>query len=100
MLLGFDPGGQKTFGWCIVEDADELPLKLMAGGDADNAQEAMAAVLKRLPHHGHILAAGIDSPLFWATSDRGVDGILRQETRDRGVSSAGGTVSIPGEGRA
>ena len=44
VLLGFDPGGLKAFGWCIVEDAERLPLRVLEGGHADNAEDALKAV--------------------------------------------------------
>ncbi len=58
VLLGFDPGGRKTFGWCIVEDAEEPPLKVVGGGDVDNAREAIEAVYERLPRQAEVLPPG------------------------------------------
>jgi hypothetical protein len=88
VLLGFDPGGLKAFGWCIVEDAERPPLRVLTGGIVDNAQEAVEAVRKHLPHQSDVLAAGIDSPLFWTTSDRRVDSVLRAEVKTRAPDAA------------
>lgn len=85
VLLGFDPGGLEAFGWCVVEDAEELPLRFLEGGIAQGARDAFEAVVE----HSDVLAAGIDSPLFWTTSGRRVDSVLRDELKTRAPSAAG-----------
>ena len=92
VLLGFDPGGLEAFGWCIVEDAEELPLRVLDGGVAKDARDASEVVVKHLPRQSDVLAAGIDSPLFWTASHRQADQILRREVAECGARSPGGTV--------
>lgn len=92
VLLGFDPGGLKAFGWCIVDDAEELPLRVLDGGVAKDARDASEAVVKHLARPSDVRAAGVDSPLFWTASDRQADQILRREVAECGARSPGGTV--------
>ncbi len=93
VILGFDPGGEDGFGWAILQSADTLPLRLLSGGVADNASEVLVAIRRALPPGEHPLAAGIDAPLFWATTgDRRVDYVLRAALRRLGARSPGGTV--------
>lgn len=93
VVLGFDPGGKDGFGWCILEDADKPPLRVIATGVADNAATSLAAVLEHIPRDVSVLAAGIDAPMFWGTEgDRAVDQIVRADIRARGARTPGGTV--------
>jgi hypothetical protein len=91
-LLGFDPGGRGAFGWCIVEDSEELPLPVVAAGVGEDARDAFDQVLEQLPPETNVRAAGIDSPLFWTASDRRADQILRRDIAACGAPSPGGTV--------
>jgi len=91
-LVGFDPGGRGAFGWCILEDAAELPLQILESGVAHHARDAFEQVDKRLPVDIDVRAAGIDCPLFWTASARVVDRIIRHEIATCGASSPGGTV--------
>ncbi len=93
VLLGFDPGGEDGFGWCLADHTPALPLRVRATGVVDNAQEALRAVGAHVLPGEQILGAGIDAPLFWVSSgDRMADRILRGELRELGVPSPGGTV--------
>jgi hypothetical protein len=91
-LLGFDPGGCRAFGWCIVEDSDELPLPVVAAGVGQDARDAFDQVVAQLSPETNVRAAGIDSPLFWTASDRRADQILRRDIAACGAPSPGGTV--------
>ena len=98
LILGFDPGGEGRFGWsiCSVED-DELqrPLEM---GLADDAEDALDQVKKTINSSGlsgraHVLAAGIDAPLFWGRrGKREVDDVLRRALRDGMFPTPSGTV--------
>jgi hypothetical protein len=93
VLLGFDPGGADGFGWCIVEDAATLPLRLRVGGVVGNAREAFAAAEQALQKGDKVVAAGVDAPMFWVTAgDRVADRIVRDAARDLGIPSPWGTV--------
>jgi predicted nuclease with RNAse H fold len=83
VLLGFDPGGDERFGWCVLQDSTELPLTTVSSGVESSPA---GAVRKALQHAASksILAAGIDAPLSWvAAGDRPVDRILRKRIRER-----------------
>lgn len=92
-LAGFDPGGERQFGWCVVEASTELPLSLHSTGVASNAAEAVNCVLKEIPSQNTLIAAGIDSPLFWSPDgDRNADRVIRNEIKNLGASAPSGTV--------
>lgn len=92
-LAGLDPGGESQFGWCVVKASAERPLLLHRTGVASNAAEAVNCVLKEVPSESTLIAAGIDSPLFWlGDGDRNVDHVIRNEIKRRGASAPAGTV--------
>lgn len=84
LLLGLDPGGENSFGWCVSENTEHLPVSILRCGVASHAQEAVDAALR--PHGAdRIVGAGIDAPMFWTPGgDRKVDKLLRQNIRRRG----------------
>jgi hypothetical protein len=93
VLLGFDPGGEDGYGWCIADHAPVLPLSIRATGVVDNARDALREALAHVGSGEQIVAAGIDAPLFWVPSgDRKADRVLRHELRDLGAPSPAGTV--------
>lgn len=65
-ILGFDPGGQNNFGWCLAENSDSLPLTIINSGCVSNASEAFKAIEKYF-RRGTVVGAGIDAPLYWRT---------------------------------
>lgn len=82
-LIGFDPGGRGSFGWCVSWYSDALPLKLHDMGVSDHAQGAVEAAFAAVPPGQPILAIGVDSPMFWACgNDRRVDQEVRCRIRD------------------
>ena len=88
VLVGLDPGGAKAFGWCVVEDGPDLPLRVRASGVAGDAAAALAAV-DRVLEEAEIVAVGIDAPMFWTTSgDRAVDKYVRTAICKLGASGA------------
>lgn len=92
LMVGFDPGGRKQFGWCVLEGTGDLPLGLLNSGVVDSAADALAAakavVGLRCPE-----AVGIDSPLFWVPKgDRRADSVVREAVKRAGSKHAGGTV--------
>jgi hypothetical protein len=77
-LIGFDPGGKGTgegsFGWAVLEDAEALPLRLLAGGLARHAEDALERVAVFLEgSRAEIFGIGIDAPLTWVSAGRRVD---------------------------
>jgi hypothetical protein len=93
ILIGFDPGGEDGFGWCTAEYASALPLRVRATGIVDNAGDARREILARIPAGEKIVAAGIDSPLFWDLSgDRKADCNIRKKLRALHAPSPNGTV--------
>lgn len=68
IFLGFDPGGQRHFGWSICRENGEGEFEQLRSGVANNAGDVVTRVsnelVKRLPL-AQPVAAGIDAPLFW-----------------------------------
>lgn len=90
VLVGLDPGGARAFGWCVLDDGPQLPLRVRGTGVANNASEALAAVDEVVADDA-VVGAGIDAPMFWsAGGDRGVDTYVRRVICGLGASS--GTV--------
>ncbi|MFQ6097580.1 MAG: hypothetical protein ACE5O2_07625 [Armatimonadota bacterium] len=78
-VAGFDPGGKRSFGWCVLEYQDTVPLFVTDAGVVSSAIQAKRKTeeLCRLAG-GEIRAIGVDAPLFWDPSgDRRVDKHLR-----------------------
>lgn len=93
LVLGFDPGGLKRFGWCVAEPTLHGKLKLRKCGVADHAAAAVDTALQATDGPARIVAAGIDSPLFWVPSDsRRADQTIREALKRLGAKSPGGTV--------
>lgn len=92
-LIGFDPGGERKFGWCVVKDANQCPLAVCALGVADNAAAAVAAVFDFVNASGEAVAVGIDAPLFWTPAGvRLVDQTVRQRMQAHGAVQTHRTV--------
>jgi hypothetical protein len=90
-VLGFDPGGIRQFGWCLAEATDRP--RLIHSGIANNADEAVDSVCADIDDSVQLLAAGIDSPLFWiGNGDRQVDQTVRAKMRAKGAPNVWGTV--------
>lgn len=93
VILGFDPGGARQFGWCVAQPRDDGKLQLHASGIASHAAGALRAVLTKAANLGRIAAAGIDSPLLWvADGDRKADKTIREAIQRVGATNVGGRV--------
>jgi predicted nuclease with RNAse H fold len=91
IYVGFDPGGSGAFGWSVLS-GEALPLRLVGHGIADHAQGVFEAAMSCAGPK--INAVGIDAPLFWnPAGDREADRVVRRAIRERGCSSASGTVN-------
>lgn len=78
IVLGFDPGGIQSFGWCVSTFAPDLPLHIVTYGLKSNARDAVRAAIAAVPEGEQVLAAGIDSPLCWThQGDRASDQAVR-----------------------
>jgi hypothetical protein len=97
IVLGFDPGGAAQFGWAVLECLKTTPLSVRATGVASHAQQAVDDSLRILSAGDRVVAAGIDSPLYWTPSGvRESDRHIRNIIRRAGARSvAGGTVQHP-----
>jgi Protein of unknown function (DUF429) len=96
LLLGFDPGGEDGFGWCVAELQPELPLTIRAAGVSSGAGAAIEAAHAHVNGADEIAGVGIDAPMFWQPmGDREVDKVVRTQLRERGARSPGGTVQSP-----
>ena len=93
LVLGLDPGGQGRFGWCVADlSAGPRPVVRLAG-TADHAAGAVSDIREHVGDLAKIVAAGIDSPLFWvADGDRRVDKTIRNAMRRAGATDVHGTV--------
>ncbi|HEY5074465.1 MAG TPA: DUF429 domain-containing protein [Pyrinomonadaceae bacterium] len=94
IIVGFDPGGIKQFGWCLTETTSkDGRLQVLDCGLESHASDAVDATLKHIPARCEIMAVGIDSPLYWTPNgSRNADKLIRREMRLRGASNVGGTV--------
>jgi hypothetical protein len=93
VILGFDPGGEKRFGWCVAQAMSNGRLQLRASGLASHAAGAVTAALSEIGDVESVEAAGIDSPLFWAVDgDRKADKSIRNAMKRLGGPNVGGTV--------
>lgn len=92
VVIGFDPGGRKAFGWAVYRGSYARPVR-MAAGVSSAAPEAVQEVARVLNAGGIPApdAVGIDAPMFWSPAgDRGADLYVRQSVCRAG--GAGGTV--------
>jgi hypothetical protein len=96
VTLGFDPGGAGHFGWAVLEyQSNDTPC-LRACGSALHADDAVRAASAELRIDDCVVAAGIDSPMYWtATGDRAAERIVRDAMSARGARNVGGTVQHP-----
>jgi hypothetical protein len=96
IAFGFDPGGIDEFGWAVLECPPyDLP-HIRAAGTVDHAEEAVSAATSRLRSEDQVIAAGIDSPMYWTpTGERQAESIVRDAMRSRGAPNVGGTVQHP-----
>ncbi len=93
IVLGFDPGGKGSFGWAVGEIDAELPVRLRKTGTADHAQGAVCGVWAALRDSGTVVAAGLDSPMYWTPSGkRAADEDVRKRIADLGAPWPHGTV--------
>ena len=93
VILGFDPGGVKNFGWCVAQAKKDAQLQVLDSGVENHAEGAIEAALAKARGFGKIEAAGIDSPLFWVPKgDRQADKTVRSAMRQLGAVYVGGTV--------
>jgi len=92
IILGFDPGGERAFGWCLcgVEAENFYVLKT---GTSDHTQAALKNSLTERPSGGVVVGAGIDAPMFWtADGGREADNWLRRSIGRCGAPNTSGTV--------
>ena len=93
LIVGFDPGGKGTFGWCVAEVHGTQRVRLRRSGTADHAAPALQQIRQYVADPSEIGAAGIDSPLFWvANGERQADRTIRAAMTALGATSASGTV--------
>jgi hypothetical protein len=96
VTLGFDPGGAGQFGWAVLECPSNVTPRLRACGSALHADDAVHAGCAKLRVDDRLVAAGIDSPMYWTPSgDRAAERIVRDAMRARGARNVGGTVQHP-----
>ena len=92
IFLGFDPGGDNSFGWAVCHQEGNT-LRVITTGRAGRAKAAVEQALSASSGMGTVVAAGIDAPLFW-TEDAGrdVDNLVRRAIQTLGAVAPGGTV--------
>lgn len=90
LLLGFDPGGIKSFGWAVLYVGEADSVVSLKTGVASNAPEAVRKAGQCAP--AAPAGVGIDAPLFWVQEgDRRADSHIRKRVVAAGGQS--GTVS-------
>jgi len=95
-IAGFDPGGVASFGWCLAEAESGQRVQIREAGVSNHASLAVRCVLDALPAGARLVAAGIDSPLYWSLGgDRSSDLTVRASIRHLGAPVPGGTVQSP-----
>lgn len=76
-LIGFDPGGLKSFGWAILsigKPGASITLKTGVSSNASSAINEASRAVGEAP-----AGVGIDAPLFWVTEgDRKADARIRK----------------------
>jgi hypothetical protein len=83
-FLGFDPGGEKRFGWAVLRES-QSQLSFEAGGVCSDVVTAIEYASKFLT--GAPAGVGIDAPLHWTwTGDRCADLAVRRLVRRAGRS--------------
>ncbi len=83
ILLGFDPGGIKKFGWATLHVDEVGKIVSLTTGVASNAPEAVHNAVHDTTSEP--AGVGIDAPLFWVqVGDRRVDSYLRDRVREAG----------------
>lgn len=93
VLLGFDPGGDRRFGWCVCEDVEDLPLTVREAGCSGTVDDAIASASYQIRDGEHPIGVGIDAPMFWVRSTgRRVDREVRSAVRQAGAPYPPGTV--------
>lgn len=84
--IGFDPGGRRSFGWCVLTQRDSI--EAIETGVCSSALEAFDAVRSRLKAR-RPACIGIDAPLYWvAEGDRRSDVAVRAALRAAGGHTA------------
>ncbi len=58
LFVGFDPGGEKKFGWAICS-SEGSRLQILQTGKADHAEGALGAVKAAIPYRAKIIGAGL-----------------------------------------
>lgn len=72
VFIGMDPGGADAFGWAVLEDAVDCPLRVLDQGVSENAVQAVEAAEKATKGR-KVLGVGIDAPLYWVAGARAED---------------------------
>lgn len=74
--VGFDPGGERAFGWAVVAGVGDS-LALIASGTCTGARAAFESAARHCPEEP--CAFGVDAPLFWVLDgDRQADAYVRK----------------------
>ena len=91
IFLGFDPGGEMSFGWAVCK-ARESILEVKSTGTASNAEDAIDKTVLKYTNDT-IIGVGIDAPLFWSRkSNRDVDENLQRAISIKGCKKPKNTV--------
>ena len=93
VLLGFDPGGDRRFGWCVCEDVEGLPLTIRATDCSGTVNDAMESALAQIGDGEQPIGVGVDAPMYWVrNSGRRVDREVRSAIREAGAPNPPGRV--------
>jgi hypothetical protein len=59
VILGFDPGGVKHFGWCVAQAKNAAQLQFRSSGIANHAAGAVEAALAKADEFGRLEQLGL-----------------------------------------
>lgn len=87
-FIGVDPGGTKSFGWCLIEFNESSDQLLnWKSGTCSSIQETLASIMAITTRQPK--AIGIDAPLYWTRAgDRQSDLSIRKAVSGKGGHSS------------
>lgn len=82
IFLGFDPGGDRAFGWSVCRE-NSGQINEIESGVASDAERAFKHSRAALPDNYQVVAVGIDAPILWQRTGRTrrIDTLIRDKVK-------------------